>query len=82
MFPQRPKVIISQVLPASVVADETGIEAVDFRRRNYLSGPTSAQGANDMRDERCFKNAEVVCDGWPAYLAKADKSSCVKDAAE
>ena len=33
-----------------------------------------------MRDERCLKNAEVVCDGWPAYLARAGKSSGVKDA--
>jgi len=78
--PQRPKVIITQVLPASVVANETGIEAIDFRRSDYLSGPTSAEGANDMSDERCLKNAEVVCDGWPAYLARAGKSSCVKDA--
>lgn len=33
-----------RVLPASVVADETGIEAVDFRRGNYLSGPTVEGG--------------------------------------
>ena len=81
MLPQQPKVIITQVLPASVVTNETGIEAIDFRRGDYLSGPTSAEGANDMRDERCLKNAEVVCDGWPAYFARAGKSSCVKDAA-
>src|ERR1700730_7435914 len=34
-----------------------------------------------MGDERCLKNAEVVCDGWPAYFAGAGKSSGVKDAA-
>src|SRR5258708_9404951 len=34
-----------------------------------------------MSDERCIKDGEVVCDGWPAYLARAGKSSCVKDAA-
>jgi hypothetical protein len=70
MLPQCPKVIIPQVLPASVVANETGIEAIDFRRSHYLSGPASAEGANDMSDERCLKNTEVVCDGWPAYLAR------------
>src|ERR1700680_2382440 len=52
MLPQRPKVIITQVLPASVVTNESSIEAIDFRRGNYLSGPTSAEGANDVRDER------------------------------
>jgi hypothetical protein len=57
MLPQRPKIIITQVLPASVVANETGIEAIDFRRSDYLSGPTSAEGANDMSDERCLKSA-------------------------
>src|ERR1700730_9925620 len=81
MLPQRPKVIIPQGLPATVVTNETGIEAIDFGRGDYLSGPTSAEGANDMRDERCLKNAEVVCDGWPTYLARAGKSSGVKDTA-
>jgi hypothetical protein len=81
MLSKRPKVIITQVLPASVVTNETGIEAIGFRRSDYLSGPTSAERPNDMRDKRCLKNAEVVCDGWPAYLARAGESSCVKDAA-
>src|ERR1700676_4696583 len=81
MLPQRPKVIITQVVPASVVTNETGIEAIDFRRGDYLSGPTRAEGPNDGRDERCLKNAEVGCDGLPGYLARGGKSSCVKDAA-
>jgi hypothetical protein len=75
MLPQRPKVIITQVLPASVVTNEISVEAIDFGRGDYLSGPTSAEGANDMRDERCFKNAEVVSDGWPAYLEVAMENS-------
>src|SRR5437588_10155898 len=34
-----------------------------------------------MDDKRCLKNAEVVCNGWPAHFARAGKSSCVKNAA-
>src|SRR3984893_18667396 len=81
MLPQCPKVIIPQVRPATVVTNETGIEAIDFGRGDNLGGPTSAEWPNYMRDERCLKNAEVVCDGRPAYFAGAGKSSCLKDAA-
>jgi len=42
MLPYRPKVIIPQVLPATVVTNEAGIEAIDFRRGDYLCGPASA----------------------------------------
>src|SRR5262245_2077250 len=30
VFPQRPEVVIAKSLPATVVADKSGIEAVDF----------------------------------------------------
>src|SRR5205807_8909464 len=79
--PERPEVIIAQVLPATVVTNETGIEAIDFRRGDYLRGPASAEWPHDMDDKRCLKNAEVVCNGWPAHFARAGKSSCVKNAA-
>src|SRR5207244_8800726 len=43
MLPQRPKVIITQALPASVVANETGVEAIDLRHTAYPRRPKSAQ---------------------------------------
>jgi len=64
-----------------VVTNETGIEAIDFGRGDYLRGPTSAEWPNQMRDERRLKNAEVVCDRWSAYFAGAGELSCLKDAA-
>src|SRR3984893_16717964 len=81
MPPYHPKVIIPQVLPATVVTNETGIEAIDFGRGDYLRGPASAEWPNDMGDERCLKNTEVVCDGWAAYFAGTGESSCLRDAA-
>lgn len=51
MFPQDIEVIVTQFLPATVVADEAGIKAIDLGRGNNLRWATTAKGPNHVSNK-------------------------------
>lgn len=79
MLPQDTEVIVSQLLPAAVIADEAGIEAIDLGRGDDFCGATTAEWPNHVSNKCRFKDAEVVCNRGTAHFARAGKSSGVKD---
>ena len=75
------EVIVTQFLPATVVADEASIKAINFRRGNNFRGAATAKGPNHVSNKCRFKRAQVVGNGGTAHFARAGKSGGVKDAA-
>src|SRR3990170_6127344 len=69
VFPQGPHVLPPQVMPVSMVADESGVEPVHLRSRNDLRGSMRAERAQNVNDESRFEDGQVVRNGPRADLA-------------
>jgi len=48
VLPQRAQVIASELVPASVVADEAGVEAARFGSRDDLGGAAPSERADEV----------------------------------
>ena len=81
MLPKQPHVFPAELSPPAVIADESRIKTVNFRRGNNLSGLAGAEWPYKMHHVSCFESGQVIRDGCPADLTGRCKACCLKYAA-
>jgi len=69
VLPQRPEILLTQLAPAAVVHDETGVEAVHARSSDDLTGASRRERPHDRGHVGGLQDGEVLRDRRPADLA-------------
>ena len=69
------------IVPAAIIRDEAGVEAVDPGCRENLGGLSCCIRLYDVSHECGFEDIEVVGYSLPAHLAVAREASGLEDTA-
>src|SRR5215469_499208 len=81
MFPQDTKIVFPQFLPATVVADEAGVEAIHLGSCHDLRRSVTAERTNHVCNEGGLQHAKVIGNRGPTHLARSGEPRGFKDPA-